>query len=391
MSNQNQDNSVEEIINENNKFNPVVWIIVSVAGILILFSFFAPLLFTLKWIDFTGTGQIGDTIGGIMNPFIALAGVGLTFLAFYMQYSANRNQLKQFKIQQNADRIRFQQQQQEAKDKADTDKRTFEEELRNQQQQFRRTQFENQFFTMLSLHKENVNEITIYDMFGKKVINGRPAFPHLLNELELYFVIAKYRWADQTSVSIQDCVNEAYGILFMGLNQEREDKDEYFTTLRKIENSRWNENINRSLQSIVEEHTSNKVDFKKKITQSLLKGYSTVLAHYYRHLFQTVKFVVRQSEDLLSYEDKRNYLRILRSQLSNEEQAMLFYNWLSKFGKPWQDETNKFFTDFRMIHNIFPKLLLPGVNLEEFFPADRVYRKEKKRTKDPLFEYQDWE
>src|SRR5690606_14381298 len=43
------------------------------------------------------TGQIGDTIGGIINPFIALAGVLLTFLAFYMQIKANQIQIKQFK------------------------------------------------------------------------------------------------------------------------------------------------------------------------------------------------------------------------------------------------------------------------------------------------------
>lgn len=29
------------------------------------------------WIDFTDTGQIGDTIGGIMGPFVAIAAAGL--------------------------------------------------------------------------------------------------------------------------------------------------------------------------------------------------------------------------------------------------------------------------------------------------------------------------
>lgn len=44
------------------------------------------------WIDFTGTGQIGDTIGGIMGPFIAIAAAGLTFIAFWVQYKANIQQ-----------------------------------------------------------------------------------------------------------------------------------------------------------------------------------------------------------------------------------------------------------------------------------------------------------
>lgn len=45
-----------------------------------------------SWIDFTGTGQIGDTIGGIMGPFIAIAAAGLTFIAFWVQYKANIQQ-----------------------------------------------------------------------------------------------------------------------------------------------------------------------------------------------------------------------------------------------------------------------------------------------------------
>lgn len=45
-----------------------------------------------SWIDFTGTGQIGDTIGGIMGPFVAIAAAGLTFIAFWVQYKANIQQ-----------------------------------------------------------------------------------------------------------------------------------------------------------------------------------------------------------------------------------------------------------------------------------------------------------
>lgn len=66
----------------------------------IAFSFIAPYIFTASSccnrLDFTGTGTIGDTIGGIMNPFIAIAGVITTFLAFRMQVEANNIQKLQF-------------------------------------------------------------------------------------------------------------------------------------------------------------------------------------------------------------------------------------------------------------------------------------------------------
>ena len=61
-----------------------------VVGVVLVFAFFAPIIFTSHGkIDFLTTGPIGDTIGGIMGPFVALAGVIVTFLAFIIQKNAN--------------------------------------------------------------------------------------------------------------------------------------------------------------------------------------------------------------------------------------------------------------------------------------------------------------
>lgn len=52
-----------------------------------------PWALTREWLlDFSDTGEIGDTIGGIMGPFIAIAAAGLTFIAFWVQYKANMQQ-----------------------------------------------------------------------------------------------------------------------------------------------------------------------------------------------------------------------------------------------------------------------------------------------------------
>lgn len=63
--------------------------------IFFIFSFFAPFLLALpakyNLIDFSNTGAVGDTIGGLMNPFIAISAALLTFLAFYIQKQANDN------------------------------------------------------------------------------------------------------------------------------------------------------------------------------------------------------------------------------------------------------------------------------------------------------------
>lgn len=69
------------------------WPLAIAAIVIILASCFAPWLFTLPGgIDFTNTGEIGDTIGGTMSPFVGIAGVIMTFVAFMMQVGANEIQ-----------------------------------------------------------------------------------------------------------------------------------------------------------------------------------------------------------------------------------------------------------------------------------------------------------
>ena len=83
---------IEEVKN----WDTVTKWILGVAIFFILFSFIAPAIFInqalFSNLDFSQSGQVGDTMGGIMNPFIALVGILLTFLAFYMQIKANQIQ-----------------------------------------------------------------------------------------------------------------------------------------------------------------------------------------------------------------------------------------------------------------------------------------------------------
>jgi hypothetical protein len=119
------------------------------------------------------------------------------------------------------------------------------------------------------------------------------------------------------------------------------------------------------------------------------RGFSSSLGHYFRHLFMMVKFVV-ESKIINDYDAKMRYLKILRAQLSNHEQIMLFYNWLAKgYGESWEEEKNgnRYFTEYKMIHNLWV-----GELLKDKFFADEVngliekYNKNPKAT--PLFEFQ---
>lgn len=52
-------------------------------------------------------GVVGDAVGGILNPIIAIAGALLTFLAFYIQKLANDDIKNQFREQQEGDHKDF--------------------------------------------------------------------------------------------------------------------------------------------------------------------------------------------------------------------------------------------------------------------------------------------
>lgn len=73
-----------------------LWIAVALA----IIGCLAPILFTrtklFECLDFSNTGQIGDTIGGTMTPIVSLAAVILTYLAFRKQVEANKIQTEQF-------------------------------------------------------------------------------------------------------------------------------------------------------------------------------------------------------------------------------------------------------------------------------------------------------
>lgn len=363
-------------------------LILSLSFATLVFSFFAPYLLTkFSIIDLTQTGSIGDTLGGIMNPFIALGGALLTYLAFYMQFKANKMQREQFNVQ------------------IENEKDRFRVELREQNEQFLKSQFENQFYEMVRLHKENVNEISLnlkssYFSGNQTIrsddkIRGREVFKYLLEEITLLYRITKHFFKKESPSYI---VNIAYGVFFHGNKYEEKqeakipEEENYINLINcLIDIKYWYKA--RGYTGLMND-LNHRFGFEsvKELAIDLFEGHSSHLAHYYRHLYQTVKFVANQDDDKITYSEKRKYLRILRAQLSNQEQALLFYNWKSNFGKNWEDGNNKFFTDYRMIHNIYSEILIDDFDLNEIFKLDErpYYRTEPNRENDTLFEFQDW-
>ena len=285
-------------------------ILCSIAFAITLFALIAPWLFAThsSSIAFnSNTGAIGDTFG-IMNPFIAIAAALITFAAFWTQYQANQE------MQKNSDKM----------------------------------QFERQFYEMLKIHSNNVKSLHAESSLEsehpvRKAAEGREYFSCLLEEFNLI-----YEKIEKSEGTI-DIFNKTYRIFFFGIdlmaNHLKKETVEFFRNF-----------VFQNSNTLVWQNHPKLTPIK----DSLFTGRIDQLVPYYRHLFLLVKTVTQADEDLFPYADKRQFLRILRAQLSSAEQTLLYYNWKSGYGKQWEEDSTKpgsnhFFTDYRMIHNIIPK------------------------------------
>lgn len=127
-------------------------------------------------------GAIGDAFGGTVGPIIAWIASILTFMAFYIQYEANKDQRDQFSKQ--ADDIIVE-------------------------------RFENRFFELIRLHRENVDEQNIQNK-----IYGRKAFTTYYFELRyIYFVLeSNYdTLPGDIKLNKEQLTNLAYLIFFYGI------------------------------------------------------------------------------------------------------------------------------------------------------------------------------
>lgn len=304
--------------------------------------------------DYSKLGAFGDFIGGMLNPAVAFIGIIAASLAFYAQYRANSQVQRQFRIQQ----------------------------------------FESQFYEMIRLHKANVSEMKIsgYDVSIQESIQtdkdgnplaiktivksqiikfteARKVFVTMHTELiAIYEFLEYYNIIYEKKIKKEELLKLAYEIFFFGVKSEvpssyNIDEEAILIFKRHLTNIKSRHKDSNGEKNIFPR--SNMKDVELYIKYSPFSGHESRLGHYYRHLYSTVKFVVEAERTLFSYKEVRGYLKILRSQMSNDEQLMLYYNCTIGFGMDWV--TNGFLTKYRMIHNLPIDNVKYAPNPREYF------------------------
>jgi len=113
-------------------------------------------------------------------------------------------------------------------------------------------------------------------------------------------------------------------------------------------------------------------------------GHQYQLGHYYRHLYQAVKFIDKQPKWLFSKNEKYDYIKTLRAQMSNYEQALLFINSLTIMGRDWE-YSNKdgkcLISEYNLIKNL-PKKFIPNMQPQDYYPdVDFEWQKNNSKKK----------
>lgn len=344
-------------------------------------------------------GDIGDFIGGYFGFWIGVIGALLTFLAFYIQYRANKDVQKQFRLQQfetqfhkmidvylnNKDKFSIYGYKNPDNTAIDLNKYSgrmpekLKQILAESKQKDKSEKAHNiKALSILSNNNFYFSDKDKASNFIPYTTTNHAVFQKFLVELKVIYIVYTEGYLDfKLSKDISDEVKhilfiESYKTFMYGLNKYKKE----YTTYNKSNTNEAIKSIKTSLEVlhlIRKIHKTNGTKIfnnfytKKEESKTLwvklnytpFQGYLHFLPQYYRNLYSIVKYVVNENKNLkLSVEDKLSYLRVLRSTMSDYEQTMLFYNWYSGFGIDWENkdkdrgELNNFFIEYKMIHNL---------------------------------------
>jgi hypothetical protein len=236
----------------------------------------------------TSAGQLGDFVGGYVGTFLALASVVLL--------SAT---------------------------------------LRSQRRSAQLLNFEGKYFELLRLHRDNVAELEVQGVTGRKL------FVVLIRECRSAALVVR-RVAERKGqmLTLDQRVHIAYYCLFFGTGPNssrmlRLSLTEYDTDF-----------VDALAEELDRSDIKDAVKTEKNLAYVPFEGHQSRLGHYYRHLYQAIRYVDEQKLAI----DKYQYVKTIRAQLSNHEQALLLLNSRTPIGENWWK--NGYMLRYRLVQNI---------------------------------------
>lgn len=212
-----------------------------------------------------------------------------------------------------------------------------------------------QYYQMLDVQQKVIDEINVAQVRKVKqgepiaVAEGRKAFVEFKIQMK-YLVKAIKDVSERNGFNFSDIdiADIAYAVFFYGSSKSwKPFMMEYLKDYPDTE---------RLVDAIIA-----RLDSEKRFI--LYRPNQNYLSVYFRNMYNAIKLI--DNCGLISSEEKKDYVKILRAQLSNAELYILFFNIISRFGKKWVD--NDYVTKYQLIQNL-PSKYCDGYNPKDYFP-----------------------
>ena len=212
-----------------------------------------------------------------------------------------------------------------------------------------------QYYQMLDVQQKVLDEINVAQVRKVKqgepiaVAEGRKAFVEFKIQMK-YLVKAIKEMSERNGFKFSDIdiADIAYAVFFYGSSKSwKPFMMEYLKDYPDTE---------RLVDAIIA-----RLDSEKRFI--LYRPNQNYLSVYFRNMYNAIKLI--DNCGLISSEEKKDYVKILRAQLSNAELYILFFNIISRFGKKWV--ANDYVTKYQLIQNL-PSKYCDGYNPKDYFP-----------------------
>ncbi len=214
----------------------------------------------------------------------------------------------------------------------------------------------NNFFKMVDYHNENVKQISIPNIYTEKNNFEKERRAFVIYKIQIKRIVEAIRKIikdENLKIEDSDLIDISYIIFFYGLDRK------------------WSNFIEEKLKKhkdfkLIVEKLLDLIEANPKI--KIGRTNQTNLSTYFRNMYNAIKLV--DNSDVLSFNEKKELIKIYRAQLSNPELYVLFFNLVSRFGKKWIERD--FVCKYRLIKNI-PKDYCDGFDPKDYFSMTYEY------------------
>lgn len=227
-----------------------------------------------------------------------------------------------------------------------------------QQRDSKKATLINRFYKMLDYQNDLIEDMTVYPVIinkAKDKTNIRPVAGRMVfvqYKIQLKYLMKAIREVVKEmglELSKSDIADVAYSVFFYGSSSTwKEFMMEY---LRDYDDKE------KLIDGII-----SKLGNGEYRRYALSRPSQNYLSVYFRNMYNTIKMI--DSANLLSDEEKKNYIKMLRARLCNAELYVLFFNVLSRFGQKWIE--HGYITKYELIQNL-PSKYCDGYNPQEYF------------------------